>query len=531
MPFQSNMKVFPIELHHSNHWKPEIHSYLNQEPPFNQYTPYGTGDKDMLKAAGDRKFSADQRTTLVESLLHQYNQAKVDLQNSPVHEQIQSLKDPNTRTICTGQQLHIGLGPMYVFHKIISVLATCSRLNSSQNEFRFVPVYWLASEDHDIEEIQQIRVSNRLFTWKPTQDGVVGRLPTDGLNELIQEVLDHTESDVQSDWWKLVQRAYSGHKTFANATIQLIHEVFGDYGLVVLDSDKPTLKKALQPILEADLEGRIAQGLTKQTNEIKTSGLKAQVGAQSAHFFYLEESGKRTKIEFNADRWTADSISWTKAEILSEFKINPERFSPNVVTRPCYQEAILPNVAYLGGPGEISYWLQLTKVFEACGIFYPVLGNRIAGIYPKIDWLNEFETYFYSDGKVVDGESVLLTYFPNESTHVSQIKDHIIRISAVSQKINSSDKRFEQKTKTKLKKVLKDLDIVRKHVVDECFKNRVNRLAVRELFFFLSNNGNLTERSLNYPPSDSEKISIAKLLKFHTDNQVVNNDLIMIFFT
>jgi uncharacterized protein YllA (UPF0747 family) len=343
-------------------------------------------------------------------------------------------------------------------------------------------------------------------------------------------VIQECTSPIQQEWWETVRDAYQGHDSFSNATIELIHGVFGSYGLIVLDADRAALKRAMHPVLKADLNGAIEKGLEQGTKQVKQAGLKPQVGIQNCHFFYLEDSGNRIKIERNLDSWSAEEKTWTKQELLAEFDNHPERFSPNVVTRPCYQESILPNTTYLGGPGEISYWLQLPPVFKSCDTPFPVLGNRIAGMYAPSSWFETFTKTFTHQNTLLSADKVIQKHYPNHATTITALKDHISGIVELQESLSSNDERYIKKTRAKLNRIINDLEICQNKAITDSFKNQVNNLTVRNLFIFLCENGNLTERVLHYPPGEEERINIEELMEFFTDCQLVNNNIVTLIF-
>jgi bacillithiol biosynthesis cysteine-adding enzyme BshC len=222
----------------------------------------------------------------------------------------------------------------------------------------------MASEDHDFEEINHAVLFNKKLVWDAQQSGAVGRFNLDGIDAFLSEltsVLGTSEKALNAI--NQIKKAYS-NSNLASATRELVYSIFGFDELVVLDADDADLKKLFVPILKRELSEKASFNEVIKANEIlQTAGYKVQVEPREINLFYLEEN-KRTRI-------TPESFN--SEQLLDELESNPDKFSPNVVLRPVYQECILPNIAYIGGPGEIAYWLQLKGVFDIYNVPFPSL--------------------------------------------------------------------------------------------------------------------------------------------------------------
>ena len=315
-------------------------------------------------------FSANTRSTLVETLKNQYTGFKI----SPLLEQqITSLGDSRTFTVTTGHQLNIFTGPLYFVFKIVTVINTCRRLKEQYPEYNFVPVYWMASEDHDYDEIKYFRLGGKKYIWETDQSGAVGRFSTKGLEKLAAEIPGDTS---------IFREAYSKRKTLSAATRHYVNELFGAKGLVVIDADERRFKKILEPVIREDVLRQSNKPLVDRSNEgLHALGYKTQIYCRDINFFYLHE-GVRGRLEVDGDQFTVvdTQLSFSRAEIEHFIEHEPERFSPNVILRPLYQEMILPNIAYVGGPAEVIYWLQLKEVFNQFKVPFPVLMPRNFGM-------------------------------------------------------------------------------------------------------------------------------------------------------
>lgn len=321
--------------------------------------------------AEQRNFSAKKRQVLYDVLSEAYQK----VETSPeVKANLDSLKKDTTYTLTTGHQLNIFTGPLYFIYKIITTIKACEIMNERYPEKHFVPVYWMASEDHDFDEINHFRFNGKTFRWETDQKGAVGHFNLEGLAPILKSILG------LPDFFK---DAYTQQKNLADACLHYVNALFGDRGLVVLNADHPQLKKQFQGVMHADIFENSSEPLVnKSLDALQAMNYQTPVTPRSINFFYLQKN-LRERIVKEDDRYAVlgTKITWSKAELEKEIDQFPERFSPNVVLRPLYQEQILPNLAYIGGPSELVYWLQLKGIFDLHHTPFPVLMPRnFAGI-------------------------------------------------------------------------------------------------------------------------------------------------------
>ena len=342
--------------------------YIQQKEtlaPFYNRFPALAAFKDQLRDKST-SFPMAARQVLYEVLQTQYQELTVE---EPVADNLAALKDHNTFTVTTGHQLNIFTGPLYFIYKIVSVINTCKQLRKSYPEFRFVPVYWMASEDHDFEEISYFKLYGKKYTWKTEQKGAVGRFDPRSLAGLISEL----PGDVT-----MFKKAYLDHNRLSDAVRFYVNALFGSEGLVVVDADNARLKEQFLPVIRDDLTLNTAQKKVMQTDKALNSlGYATQVHAREINFFYLDD-GLRSRLEKRDDQFQVvdTDLKFTAADLLALAEKEPRRFSPNVILRPLYQEMVLPNLAYIGGPAEIVYWLQLKGIFDHFNTPFPLLMPR-----------------------------------------------------------------------------------------------------------------------------------------------------------
>lgn len=320
-----------------------------------------------------RWFPQDRREVLVKELQNQNNSLSLSTLSE---ENIKSLVNSQTLTITTGHQLNLFTGPLYFFYKILDVIKVSKKLNNLQKEHRFVPVFWMATEDHDFEEINHFHFQSQKITWNSNQTGAVGRFSTNGLDEVAKQIEELIGNGTNGTYLKkLFCEAYTTHETLAEATRYLVNELFGHLGLVIVDGDSKVLKEFFTPVITEELnQQKSHKKITQTTKALIEAGYHEQVHSREINLFYLTDTD-RLRIEHTENGFTLvdGNISFTKTELLEEAEKYPERFSPNALLRPVYQEMVLPNLAYIGGGGELAYWLQLKDYFESIAVPFPSL--------------------------------------------------------------------------------------------------------------------------------------------------------------
>jgi bacillithiol biosynthesis cysteine-adding enzyme BshC len=318
-------------------------------------------------------FSTEKRELLSRQIKNQYGQTPISRQTS---ENIDALKNSNTFTITTGHQLNLFTGPLFFLYKIFSVINLCEELSKKHPDQHFVPIYWMATEDHDFEEINFFHFQGKKFEWDREAAGAVGELSTAGLEKVkIQLEKEFGSSDNGKRLLNLFSDAYLGHKNLADATRFLANELFSDYGLVIVDGNDAKLKEGFIPYAEKELTENLSHSkITETTDRLLSFGYPEQVHPREINLFYLKEN-LRERIVKEEGRFLimGTEISFSEEEIIEELQRHPERFSPNALLRPLYQEVILPNLCYIGGGGELAYWFQLKDYFQAVAVPFPII--------------------------------------------------------------------------------------------------------------------------------------------------------------
>ncbi|MEZ2337502.1 bacillithiol biosynthesis cysteine-adding enzyme BshC [Mucilaginibacter sp. RCC_168] len=374
-------------------FSPTVIDYLENRAdlkPFYSYRPDMAGFAELLK---NKKVVAD-REILHRVLSKQYgiesgslevgksgsNEANVELTTynvqPPVAQNLQLLKLDNTYTITTGHQLNIFAGPLYFLYKIATAIKLARQLKAVHPDKNFVPVYWMASEDHDFAEINYTNIGGKKVHWWYEASGATGRINPDTMRQALNQYKGVLGMEGHSkELAEIVETAYTRFDKLADATRYLVNALFGQYGLVIIDADDHEFKQQFAPIMEQDIIHQNSfKNITTTNEQLQKLGVHIQVNPREINFFYLKDQ-LRERIVFEQDSYQVmnTDIRFTEAELKEEIATSPERFSPNVVMRPLYQECILPNIAYIGGGAEIVYWLELKSNFDFYKIDFPIL--------------------------------------------------------------------------------------------------------------------------------------------------------------
>jgi len=405
-----NCKSARLPYRQTNCFTRVILDYLDHAErlrPFYDHVPSLQG---IQKAIAERQKFLTNREVLVDQLNKQYAGVKRD---DAVKKNIESLLSKDTFTITTAHQPNIFTGPLYFIYKILHAIKLSEYCKASLPQYNFVPVFYMGSEDADLDELGHFYLNGEKIVWNTKQTGAVGRMKVDkeflGLISQLEgqlSVLRHG-----SEILSIIKDCYKEGALIQDATFQLVNLLFGEYGLIVLIPDNANLKKQAEKIFENDLLNETPSVIVEQTaKRLLAADYKIQANPREINLFYLKD-GMRERIVRIKDKFvTSDSrFTFDEKEILNELKDHPERFSPNVILRGIYQEIVLPNLVYIGGGGEIAYWLQLKDLFEFYKIPYPVLLLRNSFLVVEKKWQEKvsklgftIEDFFLSEQELMN---------------------------------------------------------------------------------------------------------------------------------
>ncbi|MDR6301465.1 bacillithiol biosynthesis cysteine-adding enzyme BshC [Mesonia maritima] len=364
-----------ISYRDTNYFSNLITDYLAEEKKLDPF--YGNFPKieNFEKQIEEKKksYSVENRKILVETLQKQYANFSI---STATQENLQLLAQENTFTVTTGHQLNLFTGPLYFLYKIISTINLCEKLKEKYPTCNFVPIYWMATEDHDFEEINFFNFKENKIQWNRKANGAVGELNTNGLEKVFEEFSTNLNASKNAEELKkLFKEAYVEHENLSAATHYLANELFGEDGLVILDANQRSLKKLFIPFVKDELLKQTSHTYVQETTtQLSEKNYKIQVNPREINLFYLKENLRERIIEEENQYFIHETeLRFSEKEMLEEVENHPERFSPNVIMRPLYQEVILPNLSYIGGGGELAYWFQLKEYFKAEKVPFPIL--------------------------------------------------------------------------------------------------------------------------------------------------------------
>jgi len=476
----------------SNFFLDYLHQKETLKPFYNRFPTL----ENFGGQIADKKssFTTHQRDTLVAALQKQYEGFTL---SPAVSENITKLKSANTFTVTTGHQLNVFTGPLYFIFKIVTVINTCRQLKARHPESDFVPVYWMASEDHDYEEIKSFRLFGKKYVWETQQQGAVGRFNTKGLDKIAQ--------DISGDF-KVFTEAYSKRKTLSAAVRHYVNALFASEGLVVIDGDDRALKSLFAEPMREDVLRQNTKKLVDVTNAaLEDAGYKTQIFCRDINFFYLAD-GIRSRIEKHGDRFTVleSDLSFSEQEMKNIIDNEPEKLSPNVILRPLYQEMILPNVAYVGGPAEVIYWLQLKAVFDHFKTPFPMIMPRNFGMVMDHEVARKFSKTSLELKDLFEEKNYLFNHWvlthSTRNLTVGQERTAVNELfTALRSRAESIDKTLEPFVGAEGKRALNSLEKIERKLLRAEKRQHSDRLrqieAVKDVLF---PNGSLQERTDNF---------------------------------
>ncbi|WP_331446257.1 bacillithiol biosynthesis cysteine-adding enzyme BshC [Natranaerobius thermophilus] len=335
--------------------------------------------------------------------LHNYHKKFTD--NPKVYNTIELLNDPETMTVVTGQQPGIMTGPLFAIYKIITAIKLSKKL-SKNLDANVIPIFWICSDDHDFQEVNWLKTVDHkgeqlLYEIHDDKEGFsigdrdIKHKSQDLLDKLAQQLQD---SPYYDKWMTLFSKTLEQSKTLADWTAAIILELFGNEGVLVIDPMKPVFRQLSKPIFSKalDLGEGLHNSIDSQTEKLNNRGYSGQVDLRVNHsglFYYYQ--GIRSPLTVEGDQFLLANlgIEKSKEDLVRELESDPAKFSPNVTLRPVLQDFLLPSLAYVAGPGEISYFAQLKQIYEQFEIGMPVIYPRESYLLLESDVKSILEKY------------------------------------------------------------------------------------------------------------------------------------------
>ncbi|MBK7752429.1 MAG: bacillithiol biosynthesis cysteine-adding enzyme BshC [Flavobacteriales bacterium] len=330
-------------------FKPIVLDYLQDEPKVHPFRVWPFNRAASEKALTARHFDPGKRTIVIAAIRRQYDGLSIPPQ---VEEHLQRLAEPDTYTVTTGHQLCLFGGPLFVLFKILNTVRLARELSTPQRTV--VPVFWMASEDHDLAEVDHVFLRGTLVHWPAGATGAVGRIPLSMIDEVVSRAIALLgDGSGAAEIAGILRSAYQDGKTLAQATRIFIDGLFGRFGVVVVDGDDPTLKRLFAPLMQEELLNEVVARSVHYAEQQMPVEYAPQAHAREVNLFHLSP-GRRARLVREGDGFRAmdGGPAFSTQELLDHLERSPEAFSPNVLLRPLYQESVLPNTAYVGGGGR-----------------------------------------------------------------------------------------------------------------------------------------------------------------------------------
>ncbi len=457
----------------------------------------------LKKALSERNKFPINREILHTTIAGQYKNtvpSKLQLDN------IEALKLENTFTVITAHQPSLFCGTMYYIYKIFSAINLAETL-TKETGHKVIPIFINGSEDHDFDEVKGINIFNKRLEWSHDSGGPVGRYSLDGIAELIFEVATILgENDNANKIIEQLNNSLKSAHNYNNFVFNFVNELFKNYGLIVVNMDDPAFKKLFIPIMQDELINQVSISHVKSTQQkLESIGISQQAHARDINLFYMLD-GFRERIIKEGDAYIINNseLKFSEAEILAELHSHPERFSPNVIMRPLYEEVIFPNLAYIGGGGELAYWLERKAQFDYFKVFFPVLVRRNSALFITANQSKSINKLSVKIPDLFNDEDSLINTYLNANTDIElntleEIESINQAFDKLKTKATAADKTLTDFVEGEKNKVVKQIEQIESRIKRSLKKNEETSLnQLKNLRTKLFPNNGLQERHDNF---------------------------------
>lgn len=348
------MTIPTLSIHELPFIKKLVKDYHREEEKLSHlydYNPTNQGLQESLDSIDIGNYDLEVIRNII-----QHNYSESDLLSEKEKTNINLLINGG-KCVITAHQPCLFLGPLYTIIKAISAISISEKINKN-----IVPVFVVGGEDHDKEEILQCTIFNEKFTWETDQIGSVGQFTIDdSLIEVLDRFCEKLGAKEDAKHLKeIYQKHYKVGNTITKAFAGTFREFLGKYGLIVLDITIPESKKLMSKVWQDELENKIVVNTTRDSIKFLSENYHVQAKPRDINLFQYQDKERIL-------------IKESTKELINDAKLSPHLFSPNVTLRPLMQQKILPCVAYVGGASELSYWLELKRVFETYNTHFPTV--------------------------------------------------------------------------------------------------------------------------------------------------------------
>ncbi|MFZ1703856.1 MAG: bacillithiol biosynthesis cysteine-adding enzyme BshC [Saprospiraceae bacterium] len=437
--------------------------------PFLSFLPNYDG---ISKAITQRSTFTTDRLLLKSVLVKQYEHLAL---TNKQQNHLDKIIEENTYTVTCAHQPCIFTGPAYYLYKIFSTINLAEELSNKYPKQHFVPIFINGAEDHDFEEINHTTFFQKRVEWNENGKGPVGRYKLDNFSPVLEHLYNILgSSDKAIEIISASKLAIENASNYNEFVHTFIHKLTAKYGILVLNMDNPSLKRAFIPIMEKELFENPSEALVLETqNKIEQLGFKAQAYPREINLFYFTEDGSRERIVFENNQFhvLTTNLFWTQDEMKTHLHQFPEKFSPNVVTRPLYQSLVLPDVAFIGGGGEIAYWMERKTQFDYFGLFFPCLIRRNSVILiNKAVQKNMEKLSMNFDDFLLEEDKIIHEYLLKNNSHHDELELEKKNIQESWNKLTVYFQNFDQTLKGYMESEGTKVDKMLHHVEQKLFR-------------------------------------------------------------
>ena len=324
------------------------------------------------------------RAALVETLKRQNRRWGA---SAKTMENLDRLAGDHCRAVVTGQQVGLFTGPAYTIYKALTAVRLAEAYRRRGVEA--VPLFWMATEDHDLQEVGRtwiLAADSTLNSVQFAQESEGNRLPVGPMSfgPSIAGHLDRFLQRLPDSEFKPVlaarlKRVYRERNTFGEAFAEVVSFLLSEYGLILLDPREPTLKKMARPVFHQVAEAweKLDELLGGRNRQLAGAGYSPQVSREAGtSFLFWEKDGKRRGLVRTREGFSLRGDSEVLPDLRGLIERAPEQVSPNVLFRPVVQDFLLPTLAYVAGPSEIAYYAQISPLYHALGRVMPPVVPR-----------------------------------------------------------------------------------------------------------------------------------------------------------
>lgn len=507
------MRIEPIRLRSSKFIK-DYRNQIDQLSTYFEYNPFTTY-KNRLEYLDKSNYN---RKELIEVLQEMNNSWDADESTT---KNIQRLKSDDAVVVVGGQQAGLLTGPLYSINKVISIIQLAKKQEKELNR-PVIPVFWIAGEDHDFDEINHINMRTekrmRKHTIKqfPEFKKSVSEIELDSLaaKEWLESIFLELDESIHSKiLYEELLTIVKQSKTYVDFFARLINKIFKDTGLVLIDSGNSSLKKIEAKYFIEIIENQeaIAKEVYHSVRSLKEKdySISLEANENDGHLFYHDDEGERILlIRSETGYWQGknEEIEFTTKELLNLVKESPYRFSNNVVTRPLMQEWLLPTLAFVGGYGEISYWASLKGAFQQVGLEMPPVVPRYSITYvpEQLNKLIDNNKVDISDAINQGVNHLKLNWLSNQSNApiellIEEMNRGIEQLHLPLQNVASKLGRdLEQLAETNLLKIINTTEYLKKRLlreIDNKYEKEINEYDLINDYLYPDNG--LQERIWN----------------------------------